>query len=286
VKTSLDHLPPRKQRQIAAVVADLRRAAEVEMVILFGSHARGDWVEDPKGGYFSDYDLLVIVKSSKLVDQHDLWSTIEQNAQHHTAPAEVSLIVHDIDDMNWQLERGYYFFSDIRKEGIVLYDAQRFTLAGAKEQDPEARRSFAKENFERWFESAGQFYETHEFHLAKGWLKLAAFDLHQAAEHYYTAALLTLTAYKPKTHNLETMGKRAADLHPAFRDVFPRADPEDARLFKLLKNAYVDARYNSKFTITEAELAVLAARVRELRARVERVCRERIEGTAPRAEGA
>jgi hypothetical protein len=52
MKTSLDHLPPRKQRQLGALVEEIRRAIEVELVILFGSHARGDWVEDPVGGYF------------------------------------------------------------------------------------------------------------------------------------------------------------------------------------------------------------------------------------------
>ena len=34
------------------------------MVVLFGSHARGDWVEDPETGYRSDYDLLVVVEST------------------------------------------------------------------------------------------------------------------------------------------------------------------------------------------------------------------------------
>jgi predicted nucleotidyltransferase len=30
-------------------------------LILFGSYARGDWVEDRKSGYRSDYDVLVVV---------------------------------------------------------------------------------------------------------------------------------------------------------------------------------------------------------------------------------
>ena len=41
MKTSLDHLPPRKQRQLAALVDEIRGAVDVEMVIVFGSHARG-----------------------------------------------------------------------------------------------------------------------------------------------------------------------------------------------------------------------------------------------------
>ena len=36
MKISLDHLPPRKQRQLADVTATLCEMAPVEMVILFG----------------------------------------------------------------------------------------------------------------------------------------------------------------------------------------------------------------------------------------------------------
>ena len=53
MKTSLDHLPEKKQHQVRALGELIRKEAEVEMVILFGSFARGDWVEDPVGGYFS-----------------------------------------------------------------------------------------------------------------------------------------------------------------------------------------------------------------------------------------
>ena len=61
MKTSLEYLPEEKREQVTAVAALLQAAAPVEMVILFGSYARGDWVEDPENGYFSDFDILVVV---------------------------------------------------------------------------------------------------------------------------------------------------------------------------------------------------------------------------------
>ena len=36
---------------------DPRQAPDTRMIILFGSHARGDWVEDMETGYRSDWDL-------------------------------------------------------------------------------------------------------------------------------------------------------------------------------------------------------------------------------------
>ncbi len=55
MKTSLDHLSSRKHDELASLVALLREAGPVEMIVLFGSHARGDWVEDAETGYESDY---------------------------------------------------------------------------------------------------------------------------------------------------------------------------------------------------------------------------------------
>lgn len=40
------------------------------MIILFGSHARGDWVRDFQTGYRSDFDLLVLVDGQATVDDH------------------------------------------------------------------------------------------------------------------------------------------------------------------------------------------------------------------------
>ena len=280
MKTSLDHLPIRKQRQLAALVEEINAAVPVEMVILFGSHARGDWVEDAVGGYFSDFDVLVIVKNAKTVERHDLWSSVEQRVERHLGKTLLSLIVHDIADVNRQISLGQYFFSDIRREGIVLYDAGQVTLAEPMEKTPEERRAYARQNYEQWFESAEGFLEAYELMAARGRFKLAAFQLHQATERFYTAALLVLTEYKPKAHNIDYLGKLAGKLAPSLRDVFPRTEREDKRLFDLLKKAYVDARYSTKYAITLEELRVLEGRVRDLRDRVEALCRDRIAGDA------
>jgi predicted nucleotidyltransferase/HEPN domain-containing protein len=276
MRTLVDALPLKKQRQLAALVDSIRSEVEVEMVILFGSHARGDWVEDPVNAYFSDYDVLVVVEKAGTVERHKLWSRIEDRAERLLQPAALSLIVHDIEDINQQLEKGFYFFSDVKREGILLYDSQRFKLADAKQLSVEERRDYAQQCFAHWYESAGEFYEQFEFAMQKKRCAIAAFLLHQAAERYFHTVLLVFTAYKPKTHNLELLGKRCADLHPDLRGVFPQRTPDEMRLFKLLKAAYVDARYNTSYAVTQEELEILAGWVRELRDRVERVCAERI----------
>src|SRR3954464_12048867 len=178
MKTSLDHLPEAKRLKLRLMTDLIRREAQVEMVILFGSYARGDWVEDPVGGYFSDFDVLLIVKTRKMAEKHNLWSKVENRARGFTQPTSLSLIVHDIKDVNEQLEKGFYFFSDIKKEGILIYDSGQFHLADAKEHTPAERRAHAQAWFEQWFESAGDFYQAFEDGFARGRYKLAAFLLH------------------------------------------------------------------------------------------------------------
>ncbi len=50
---------------IAGGTMPYKRKSAILKVILFGSYARGDWVDDPIGGYVSDYDLLVVLNDDK-----------------------------------------------------------------------------------------------------------------------------------------------------------------------------------------------------------------------------
>src|SRR5689334_25209502 len=95
MKTSLEHLPAPKREQLAAIAARLQAQATVELVILFGSYARGDWVEDPAGGYYSDFDLLAVVATEELAHKDELWSRLSQRCRALSGRTTVTLIVHD-----------------------------------------------------------------------------------------------------------------------------------------------------------------------------------------------
>ena len=82
----LGHLPDNKRRELERVArilfdefeaaqkgkqSEKKKGGRILKLILFGSYARGDWVEDRASGYISDYDLLVIVNSETFTDlQH------------------------------------------------------------------------------------------------------------------------------------------------------------------------------------------------------------------------
>ncbi|WP_459874071.1 nucleotidyltransferase domain-containing protein, partial [Endothiovibrio diazotrophicus] len=67
LKTSLDHLPEAKRHQLRRITECICQSVPLDRLVLFGSYARGDWVEDPANRYFSDYDLLVVVDEGHFI---------------------------------------------------------------------------------------------------------------------------------------------------------------------------------------------------------------------------
>ena len=305
METGLDHLPQGKRQDLSHVLKVLfeefeaatahgssgwRRDARILKVILFGSYATDRWVEDPVGGYFSDYDILVVVNHPKLTDVLDYWAKADERLGRdylvtRRLSAPVNFIVHDLADVNDQLRRGRYFFRDVARDGVELYSA-----AGAAFEAPavlgaeEALRE-ATGYFEAWFGSAGNFKKLAEQALAGSMPKEAAFLFHQGVERLYTCVLLVKTLYSPKSHRLNFLRSQAEQLDGRLSEAWPRASRFEQRCFELLRRAYVEARYSPHYKISEKELAWLVERVGLLQRLVETVCLERLNELAGEAKG-
>ena len=270
MKASIDHLPETKQKKLVAMAEAIRAEAPAAgMIVLFGSHARGDWVDDAETGYRSDYDLLVVVETAEAVEDHARWARVKTAARAIAEPSPVTVIVHDFRELNQQIRRGQFFFAELWEQGVVLYDAKRFTLATPKGGTAAERKALVEEYFDQWFTSAYAFFKNYKFSLGEGDLNVAAFLLHQATERYLTTALLVFVGNKPHTHDIEALGKLAAVEHPLLSEPFPMATAADERLFKLLKRAYIESRYSKSYRITAEELGTLGERVKDLAGRVE-----------------
>ncbi|MFA6716092.1 MAG: nucleotidyltransferase domain-containing protein, partial [Victivallaceae bacterium] len=130
MKKSLAHLPPYKKQELKRLRSViLEKAPGALFIILFGSHARGDWVDDEytEGHitytYQSDFDILVITEGRKTACNDALW--LEAGKEYRASSSQrtpADIIGHDIKYVNTRLREGHYFFSDIKKEGILLYD--------------------------------------------------------------------------------------------------------------------------------------------------------------------
>lgn len=296
MKTDLSHLPQAKQRELARIVrfifeefADTivmaegkRKAGRILKVILFGSHARGDWVDEPHTakGYVSDYDLLIIVNQQGLTDL-DLWHNAEERLIRETQITKVlrtpaNFIVHSLKEVNDALAQGRFFFMDIARDGIALYQSSETELHRPKPKEPGDALDMAQEYFDEWFPTAAQFFRQYQHAHADGAPKIAVFDLHQAAERMYHCVLLVLTYYTPHRHNIAFLRSIADTLDARLVDVWPRNDRRSRALFTKLRDAYVKARYSKHYAVTTEELEWLAERVQELSKVVNQICSERI----------
>ena len=262
---------------------------KIAFVILFGSFARGDWVYDrySEGGniysYASDYDILIITKTKKQGGGYSalnfkdkiekeidkLWIVRQDHHPH--------IIIESLDHVNSELEKSRYFFSDIKKEGVLLYKAEgEFELSPPKKLNEKERREIAREDYEHWFEKSEEFLKYTKFGIQENALNSSAFQLHQATESLFNCALLVLTGYKPKTHDLEELNKLCSSQNNKFLNIFPKATKAQKQSFDLLQAAYIEARYDKYYKIAKEQLEYLVERVEGLREVVEEVCGEKI----------
>ena len=297
MKTDLTHLPERKRRELDNVVRILfaefddalagrnaphRKAGRILKIILFGSYARGDWVEDADGGYFSDFDLLVVVNHDELADPIEYWGKADEHlTREHMVTSKLStpvnFIVHSLTDMNRKLKKGRPFFIDIVRDGIALYEAAEHHFDQPGKLTPAEARAEAQKHFDKWFPSANQFFIHGQDAAARGWNNKAAFELHQATEQLYHCLLLVRTLYSPKSHKLNFLRSQCEQLEPRLIAAWPRDTRAAQRCFELLRSAYVNARYSEHYRITDEELDWLCERIAVLQKLIEAACRERLE---------
>jgi predicted nucleotidyltransferase/HEPN domain-containing protein len=298
MKTSFDHLPASKQRELERVVrilfeqfgdatalatSEWKKQARILKVILYGSYARGGWVDEPHTakGYQSDFDLLVIVNHEKLTDRIEFWSSAEDKLNRElgitgTLRTPVNFIVHTLQEVTTGLSDGRYFFIDVARDGVAIYQSDDTDLPEPKPKTPDQALAMAREYFVEWHAGGDSFFKGYRFYVSEGDLKKAAFLLHQTAESYYHCVLLVCTFYTPHVHNLGFLRTQAERIDPRLIEVWPRETKADRARFEKLKEAYVKARYSKHYQISEAELAWLGERVEALGQIVEVICSEHI----------
>jgi len=297
MRTDLDHLPDAKRRDLERArqilfeefeAATANRShhhlknGRILKIILFGSFARGDWVADPVGGYFSDYDLLVVVDHEDLTDVLEFWRVADERLTTEVTitkriSAPVNFIVHSFKDVNRQLKLGRYFFVDIIKDGIALYEAPGHAFDAPEKLTPEAALAEAQGYFDEWMERSDRFLQYGLDGVKRDWPKEAAFNFHQATERLYACFLLVQTLYSPKSHRINFLRSQAEQLAPALARAWPRETKFEQRSFELLRRAYIDARYSTHYKISSGELEWLAERIAALSVIVRELCISRLE---------
>jgi predicted nucleotidyltransferase/HEPN domain-containing protein len=299
MRKDVDHLPLPQQDELARVRQTLmdefaaaiagamqpwKKNGKIQKIVLFGSYSRGDWVDEAANGYQSDFDILIVVNHKDLTDVAEYWYVAEDKIQRDTAIARpVNIIVHTLDEVNQGLSRGEYFWVDIARDGIALYELPGVELATPKPLTATDAYEMAGAYLADWLGKVDAALEIAAFCISKGLNNDAAFTLHQAAERAYTCFLLVRTHYVPRSHNLKFLRSLAEDKDPRLVDSWPRVTRLDRRRFELAKRAYVEARYSTSYEIGSDDLAAITSAVRSLRDTVEAVSREWLDALREKA---
>jgi len=258
--------------------SEAKKDGRIYKIILFGSYARGTWVDEPhtSKGYRSDFDILVIVSNKELADPKYWDKATDRLMWDKEIETPVGLIMHGAREISNFLHDGQAFFVDLAREGIVLYEFDDRPLAEPKPLSPADALRVAREHFALHNQEIGDLLASVGFFLERGNPRRAAFELHHAVETAYNCYLLTVTNYSPASHNLKFLRGLSEDRDLRLVEIWLRDHQRYTAWYNILNEAYVKARYSKRFEISEEALAWLQDRTAELHALIEALCREHI----------
>lgn len=272
LKNILAHLPDNKIKELETITGRIADTGKAEIVVLFGSYARGNYKEKrgKTRGKKSDYDILAV--SSDYETKKDLKSKLR--GAFEDISVSVQLIVEAINFVNSNLEERQFFFTDIKREGKVLYNSRNFKLSDSKELTPTQRREIAEKDFNMWFGTATKIMNS-----VRSDFRLASFDLQQVVEMCYTTVEMVFTHYNPYEHNLVELRERVLQFDSRIKNVLPYNTEEEEKLFDYLNLAYIGGRYHSEedFPVTKEQLNYWSKEAKKLLDLTEIICQERID---------
>lgn len=288
MKWSIKHLPKRTQEELNVLLELVKQHVSwCDMIVLYGSYARGGyvlWDERIEFGihtsYQSDYDIMIVVSKKNLKSVEDRLRERVVPKYHkafaHRRHASPQFIVEYADTLNKALGRSQYFFTDIIKEGIKLYDTKEFTLAKPRQLSFKEIKEIAEFEYGIHFPDGEDLLYHAYSDLKREKYRIGSFLLHQTCERFYNAISLVFTNYRPKTHKLNELGGRVKEYSRDLVTVFPLNTDFEIRCFDLICRAYIEARYNRYFIITREELIYMLERTEMLKQITLRICTEKI----------
>ena len=273
----LSYLPTNKIKELETVTQRIIDTQKAEIILLFGSYARGNYKEQrgKDRGRKSDYDILVVTSDSK--NKKELRSLL--SGVFKDIEITVQQIVETISFVNSNLEETQYFFTDIKREGKILYNTGQYKLADPLKLTPTRRREIAEEDFKMWVSNSKTSFNHSKYAIRDDSFGKAAFELQQVVEMCYTAIEMVFTHYNPHEHNLEELRERVLQFNSGIKEVLPYDTKEQKELFDYLNFAYIGGRYRSKedFPVNKEQLDYWSKEAKKLLELTETICKERIE---------
>lgn len=216
--------------------------------------------------------LLVLVAKEGTEKLSQLQDIIEAACLPVVATTTIVLYTEQFYDWLWDK---HPFAHTVQKLGIQLYstvsnkqEGHLFTL------DMEALKKAQESSYAKGMNKVQEFLAGAELYTVRKQYKLAAFMLHQAAEHNLVTLLKVTAGLRVNTHNLDRLIRYGSMLSYHLPHIFPRNKDNEKRLFRLLQNAYIGSRYKEDYSIHFGEVELLTRQVNLLKEEVVKQCKE------------
>jgi len=257
-----------KPLQEALVQRITEATTQVEKIFLLGSTFGESRTETlfsdsaPTAREVAHCFLLVLVKKEGLEKLSQLQDKLESRCA--TLIATTIIVLHTEQFYDW-LWAQHPFAYTVQKLGIQLYS----TITNPQESRPisidaEALKKEQESVYAKGINKVQEFMAGAELYTVCKQYKMAAFMLHQAAEHSLLTLLQVTTGLRANTHNLDRLIRYGSMVSYKLQHIFPQRDEREKRLFKLLQTAYADARYNEDYSIHFGEVEGLLEKVKAL----------------------
>jgi HEPN domain-containing protein len=251
------------QQQEHKLTACIKAATPVQQLYFLGSSLQQERTESiftpeaPTRRQVGHYWLLALVgKTNQGCNQ--LQDQLENLCQ---AIAPTTIIVLPMQSFAAWLQSGHTFAARVKERAVLLhgnaYEAMQPWV-------PPQEKGEAANSVERLLGLSAEFMAGAELYQQRQQWPLAAFMLHQAAENSLHAILQAGAGLHMNTHNLDKLVRYCSMLTDKVQQLLPRNNANNERLFKLLQDAYITARYKQALPIDANDIAILTKRVKSL----------------------
>lgn len=219
-------------------------------------------IEAPKYDSMEHYYLLVLIRRNREQSNNMVQEKIEAFCNSATSP--VTAIVIDNELFNDWLLEGQPFACRVKTKALQLYNNLNTTLADPAAIDKEALQKANEVTYCQGLNKVQEFLAGADLYRIRKQNKMAAFMLHQAAEHALLTILKITIGLGVNSHNLEKLVRYCSMVTCKVTDVFQKNKENDKRLFQLLQRAYIETRYKEDYSINTSDLQTLTEKIRVL----------------------
>jgi HEPN domain-containing protein len=184
--------------------------------------------------------------------------------------------VHKLSDIHQAVISGQVYFALACTTENLVYQRSVTPLPKMLPETLSQVTEKSKRAFATGMGKARKFFDGAVYYQQVNELALSMFMLQQAAETTFRSTANALYGSERRTHSIRSLKRFNHRLAPQLNDIFPGGSPDEERLLQLLEDAYLEARYNPDYQISEQEVHSISSRVLRLLELAEAVLEERM----------